>query len=201
MPDLKLTYFDFNGGRAEPARLAMLIAGISFEDHRFGHTQWPEVREQTPFKAVPTLSVDGEVFTQSNSLHRYVAKLANLYPTDPLEALRCDEVMDVVEDQTKELSASFSMPPEEKKLAREKLVAGSLPHLLGWLNSKLESRGDFFADQRLTIADLKVFVSIRSLKSGQLDHIPTDLVEKCAPLLHQHYERLLQHPVLAKRYL
>jgi len=28
MPKLKLTYFDFHGGRGEPARLALSIAGI-----------------------------------------------------------------------------------------------------------------------------------------------------------------------------
>ena len=41
----------------------------------------------------------------------------------------------------------------------------------------LEARGDWFADGRLTVADLKVFVFTRSLASGVLDHIPTDLVE------------------------
>ena len=28
MPKLKLTYFDFHGGRGEPARLALSIGGI-----------------------------------------------------------------------------------------------------------------------------------------------------------------------------
>ena len=30
MPKLKLTYFDFHGGRGEPARLALSIGGIPF---------------------------------------------------------------------------------------------------------------------------------------------------------------------------
>ena len=34
MAKLKLTYFDFDGGRGEPARLALHIGGIEFEDHR-----------------------------------------------------------------------------------------------------------------------------------------------------------------------
>ena len=34
MPKLKLTYFDFHGGRGEPARLALSIGGIPFEDAR-----------------------------------------------------------------------------------------------------------------------------------------------------------------------
>jgi len=31
---LKLSYFDFPGGRGEPARLALNLAGIPFEDYR-----------------------------------------------------------------------------------------------------------------------------------------------------------------------
>ena len=34
MAQLKLTYFDFHGGRGEPARLALFIGGIAFEDDR-----------------------------------------------------------------------------------------------------------------------------------------------------------------------
>ena len=34
MATLKLTYFDFHGGRGEPARIAHSIGGIPFEDHR-----------------------------------------------------------------------------------------------------------------------------------------------------------------------
>ena len=35
---------------------------------------------------------------------------------------------------------------------------------------------------RLTIADLKVFVWIRHLRSGALDHIPADLPDRIAPM-------------------
>jgi hypothetical protein len=34
MTKQKLTYFDFHGGRGEPARLALSISGIPFEDDR-----------------------------------------------------------------------------------------------------------------------------------------------------------------------
>ena len=34
MPNLKLTYFDFDGGRGEPIRPALAIGGIPFADDR-----------------------------------------------------------------------------------------------------------------------------------------------------------------------
>ena len=81
MAKLKLTYFDFDGGRGEPARLALHIAGIAFEDHRIAGQDWPAFRDRTPFLAMPILEVDGQRITQSNSINRYIGKLAGLYQT------------------------------------------------------------------------------------------------------------------------
>ncbi|HJY06505.1 MAG TPA: glutathione S-transferase family protein, partial [Bryobacteraceae bacterium] len=53
---------------------------------------------------------------------------------------------------------------------------------------------------RLTVADLKVFVWIRHLKSGVLDHIPADLPDHVAPKLVEHYERVKNDPRLQAYY-
>jgi len=50
------------------------------------------------------------------------------------------------------------------------------------------------------VADLKVFVDVRALNSGWLDHVPTDLVEKVAPLVHQHVQRIANHPAVQAYY-
>jgi glutathione S-transferase len=59
---------------------------------------------------------------------------------------------------------------------------------------------DYFADKRLTIADLKAFVQIRWLCSGALDHVPADLVERLAPNLVQHQDRVGNDPQVAAYY-
>jgi len=201
MPQLKLSYFDIHGGRAEPARLAMAIGNIAFEDHRFAFPEFAEVRKATPFGQVPVLHVDGVQVTQCDAINRYVGKLANLYPTDPLQALYCDEVMYVVEEAGVKMGPTFRMAGEEQKAARLALVNGSMPQYLGWLQGQLKAHGgEYFADNRLTVADLKVFVDVRSLNSGRLDHIPTDLVEKVAPALNAHLQRIAAHPAVAAYY-
>jgi glutathione S-transferase len=201
MPQLKLTYFDFHGGRAEPARLAMAIGGIAFEDHRFAFPEFADIRKSTPFGQVPTLHVDGMQVTQCDSILRYVGKLAGLYPTDPLQALLCDEVMYVVEEATVKLGPTFRMTGDEQKAARLALVNGSMPVYLGWLQSQLLAHGgEYFADNRLTVADLKVFVDVRGLNSGRLDHVPTDLVEQVAPALNAHLQRIAQNPAVVAYY-
>lgn len=201
MPQLKLSYFDFHGGRGEPARLAMAIGGIAFEDHRFSFPEFPEVRKTSPFGQVPVLFVDGVAITQCDAINRYVGKLAGLYPTDPYQALLCDEVMFVVEEASMKLGPTFRMSGEEQKAARLALVNGSMPQYLTWLQDKLKvAGGEYFADGRLTVADLKVFVDVRGLNSGRLDHVPTDLVEKVAPALNAHLQRVANTPAVAAYY-
>jgi glutathione S-transferase len=195
MPQLKLNYFDFHGGRAEPARIALHLGGIAFEDHRFAFPEFAEFRKCTPFGQVPTLEVDGVHVTQCDAINRYVGKLAGLYPTDPLQALLCDEVMYVVEEATVRLGPTFRMSGEEQKAARLALVNGPMPVYLAWLQTQLLAHGgEFFADNRLTMADLKVFVDVRGLNSGRLDHVPTDLVERVAPALNAHAQRIANLP-------
>ena len=201
MSQLKLTYFDMHGGRAEPARLALHIGGIAFDDHRFVFADFAEVRKSTPLGQVPVLHVDGVQVTQSDAITRYVGKLAGLYPADPFQALLCDEVMDGVEDANVKMGTTFGMTGDALKEARTALVNGPLPLYLGWLQSQLQAHGGaYFADNRLTIADLKVFVYVRSLNSGRLDHVPTDLVERLAPAVHAHMQRVAETPAIAAYY-
>lgn len=201
MSQLKLTYFDFHGGRAEPARLAFHIGGIAFEDQRFGFAEFAEIRKTTPLGQVPTLHVDGVQVTQCDAITRYAGKLAHLYPNEPFQALLCDEVMCVVEEASVKLGPSFRMTGEEQKQARLALVIGSMPVYLRWLQKQLLAHGgEYFADNRLTVADLKVFVDVRGLNSGRLDHVPRDLVEQVAPALNAHMQRIESLPAVIAYY-
>ena len=94
-----------------------------------------------------------------------------------------------------------AMMREALKQARSALVNGPLTMYLGWLQSQLQAHGgQYFADNRLTIADLKVFAFVRGLTSGHLDHVPTDLVEKVAPTVMAHMQRVAQTPAVAQYY-
>jgi glutathione S-transferase len=195
MTRLKLTYFDFHGGRGEPARIALSIGGIPFEDDRVKGADWERRKAGTPFGALPLLEKDGEILAQSNAINRYVGKLANLYPPDPWQAALCDEIMEAVEDIGSKIAATMFLSDEQKKAQRKALVEGPLPLYLARLQQRLEAHGGrYFAGDRLSVADLKVFVLIRHLKSGVLDHVPTDLADRIAPKLVAHYERIKDEP-------
>jgi len=195
MTNIKLTYFDFHGGRGEPARIALSIGGIPFEDDRVPPSDWLNRKEGTPFGALPVLEVDGQTLAQSNAINRYVGRLVDLYPSDPWQAALCDEVMDAVEDVVSEIVPTMFLPDEEKKTRREALVDGPIPFYLTRLQQRLENHGGrYFAADQLTVADLKVFMLIRQLKSGVLDYVPTDLPDRFAPKLVAHYERVKNDP-------
>jgi glutathione S-transferase len=129
MPKLKLTYFDIHGGRGEPARLALSIGGIPFEDDRLAPSDWQRRKPDTPFGALPVLEVDGQALAQSNAVNRYVGKLTDLYPSDAWQAALCDEIMEAVEDISTKLAATFFLAEEEKKTQRKALVEGADPVL------------------------------------------------------------------------
>ncbi|GLX80348.1 hypothetical protein tinsulaeT_36880 [Thalassotalea insulae] len=192
MSQFTLRYFDVDGGRAEPIRLALSYGGIAFEDYRFPYSVFEQERKQTPLNQVPVLTIDDKVITQSNAILRFVGKQTNLYPQDLFQALICDEVMDAVEDCIDKIVSTFALTGDALKTAREQLIANDLTMYLKFLQAKLiQQGGEYFAGQRLTIADLKVMPLIGWLNRGVLDHIPSTLIAELAPELNAHAERVL----------
>jgi len=201
MASYKLHYFDINGGRGEAIRIAFHAAGIALDDHRISFQEFGEMRQSTPFNSVPVLEIDGRPVTQSNSILRYVGKLGGLYPKDDVQALYCDEVMSAVEHLNYHVGQTMRLPAEELQAAREKLKAGWLTTFVRGINGLLaRGGGKYFADQRLTVADLKVFVDTRRLSSGMLDHIPKDFLQILAPALVEHQQRIANDPVVVAYY-
>ena len=201
MPNYKITYFDFNGGRGEPVRIALHAAGIAFDDVRWSFPEFSEQRQTRPFNAVPTLEFDGQTITQSNAMGRYVARLAGLYPEDPIQALYCDEVTDALEDLTHFVVQTFGLQGDELKQAREALRDGRMTTFITGLDKLLQrGGGQYFADQRLTIADIKMMVQLKSLRSGNLDHISGDFVDEIAPNFVAYQARIEQEPQVVAYY-
>ena len=191
MPGYKHTYFDIDGGRGEVTRIALHAAGIEFEDNRISFQQFGEARGSMRFNAVPVLEIDGEEISQSDAMSRYAGRLAGLYPDDPLQALYCDEVTGAFEDLTHFTVRTFGLEGDALKEARKQLVDGKMTVFLKGVQELLHrGGGEYFADKRLTVADLRSFVQVRSLSAGLLDHVPADIVQTVAPDLVEHHQRV-----------
>ena len=60
MTKSRLIYFDAPVSRGEECRLALHLAGIDFEDVRVKSADWPVMKAQTPYGAVPVLELPGK---------------------------------------------------------------------------------------------------------------------------------------------
>lgn len=195
MPELELTYFDFPGGRGEAPRMALFIGEVPYTDTRVAFADWPAFKPKTPFGAMPLLAVDGQVFAQSCAVLRYVGKVAGLYPEDALQAAYCDETLDAIEEIGQKIAIATSSDADEKQRLREALAAGPLSDFLRNMAGRLESRGgEWFADGRLTVADLRLYIWMSYLRAGKLDHVSPQLADAVAPVLVAHHERVKAHP-------
>ena len=94
-------------------------------------------------------------------------------------------------------------PADRARIAHQPLTADlSVEHRFAPVDRM--PRQAVSADQQvqtvLTIADLKVFVVVRGLASGQLEYIPIKLIETVAPKLKTHMQRIGNIPAIAQYY-
>ncbi len=181
----KLTYFDAPASRGEECRLALHLAGVDFEDVRVKGPDWPAVKAKTPFGSVPTFELPGKpVLAQSNAILVYIGREHGLHPKDTFEAARHEMMMGHVEDLRHAIAATLRMPDDEKRRVREALAETTIP---AWCAAaeKLIA-GPFFGGATIQVADLKIFMMVRWLSGGKLDHIPTTIVAGFPRLVGVH---------------
>jgi hypothetical protein len=81
----KLTYFDIDGGRAEPIRIAFHAAGIEFEDHRISFDDYREMRSGARFACVPVLGIAIEKDNPFNKTFQQKPQTAKFLPNLALD--------------------------------------------------------------------------------------------------------------------
>ena len=180
VPTLQLTYLD-SPGRAEPIRIALVLAKLPFEDRRVKFPEFAALREQGafPLGAVPMLTVDGRPMVQTAAILRYVARLGqtDLYPTDPFAGFVVDTTLDTFNDTLSHaLTPSlFERDPEKKLEMRRALVAGPLALACRYVEGLIGAGpGPFLTGATLTIADLVLGESVKQYRSGKLDGLSAE---------------------------
>ncbi|CAD7699182.1 unnamed protein product [Ostreobium quekettii] len=193
-PTLKLTYFDARG-RAEATRLALCIGGIEFEDKRVTGDEFAALKPTLPFGQVPVLEVDGEMHAQTGAFLHYTGKLAGLYPKDPLEALRVDEIVLALEDMTAAIIPVFYEKDEAKKAEMIKeCVDVTMPKWLSSIEKRIVGRGcEWAAGDTMSIADLCIYSYWVNIAQGALAIVPTNYLEPYTKL-SEIGQKVADHP-------
>lgn len=179
----KLTYFDAPVSRGEECRLALHVAGVDFEDVRIKREDWPALKPKTPFGGLPTFEVPGKgLLAHSNAILVYIGREHGVHPKDPFEAARHEAILQYAEDLRAHITPTMRMSDEaEKKKAREALSATYLP-TWGANTEKQIGDGPFFGGTSLHVVDIKLYVVVKWIKSGVLDHITTTCFDPCPKL-------------------
>lgn len=200
MADLKVTYFDFAGGRGEEVRLALTIAGLPFDDNRIDRQAFRQLKPDLPFGSLPILEVDGHgVFAQTNAILRLVGRQQGLHPAEAFDAARHDALMDAVEDLRHRISPTTQIrDAAEKKAARQQLASGYIPQWARGIES-LIGPGPFVGGTRPSVADIKLYMVDKWISGGSVDDIPPDIFDPY-PKLKAAAEGIRTHPAVVAWY-
>ena len=193
MSTYKLTYFDFAGSRGEEVRLAFVIAGVAFDDHRVKSDDFAGIKADLPFGSLPVLEVAGRgVFAETNAILRLIGSLHGLHPADPWEGARHDAVLEACEELRQRVSATSRIADAaERKAARQALAADYIPSWARGVDS-LIGEGPFVGGAKPAVADIKIYMIEKALSGGVYDNIPATVLDRFDRLkvLAQHFAKL-----------
>ena len=167
-------YFNDGKGRAELTRLVLVYGQIPFSDQRLSFSEYLSMRDggKLPFQQLPVLMVDDQIIGQSCAMARYAAKLADLYPSNDIEAGLSDMVVDAwrdlldlfygcyVDRVTKEGKFVMTMRSDQEKVEKLdeffKVILPSHFDTFEQIISNNKSSSSLITDS-ITWADLAVF--------------------------------------------
>jgi len=142
--------------------------------------QFPEFKERKPtlpLGYLPVLSIDEEIFTQTEPMVRWAAKISGLYPTDLKEAMRVDEVCAVAHEVL--YKCPFDADEEVKKAKRLEYAEGRMLQNMSYIDSKLAgSSNGFLLPGGISMADLQVYMVVHMIRTGNFDHIEPEYVDR-----------------------
>ena len=194
----EVTLHYFHGrGIGEPIRLILSAGEVPFTDRRYGIDEFAgmaELKARLPFGQIPALEVDGVFVAQADSAARLAARLAGLYPADPVDAARSDMiVLHQAEVQSAIAKMSFDgvpgapgtqMVPEAE---RERRIAAWMKSTLPGHLERLErlAQEGTMVGSALSWADVCVFN-----RFNQLLDLDAGVLDRGLPKLRRVYEHV-----------
>lgn len=216
---IKFTYFSVEGG-GECVRLAFALGNVAYIDDRIDMAKsWKEMKPKTKFAQLPVLTINGgKQIAQSGAHLRFAGKLARLIPDDAVEMMKVEEVIGLSWDLVNAITPSMQLDRRPELYGREgtqqeeltkiavglrnKLSAenGDIDRFLGYLDKMLADNGTgWFVGTKPTIAECEVVPRLRSLRKGNRDGFPKEIVDKFSNLM-QMYHAFHELPAIKAHY-
>lgn len=207
---IKLSYLNIEGA-GEQVRLALHLAGIPFEDHRFTFSEWAGgIKATTPYGQCPVMVVDdGPMMAMSGAMLNFVASIdptGSLYPEDLRSAI--DVAIGLAQDLRRDWSVPLYIgiqptkfgldegyPQTEEGRARlaalrTSFVATDLPKYLRHFEDLLDKSGGPFlcGGDRPTLADCVAVPAIRTFTRGAVEFVDPGCVAAASPKIAAYVE-------------
>jgi glutathione S-transferase len=208
---IKVLYW-FEGGIAEPIRMALRYRGVKFEDIYITKEEWKNgEKEKQPWGKLPVVTIEKnnskEILCQSKSILKYFGNRLNLYDNLYINRYKIDQYIDTMEDTYRVFVPTFKLELEEKLKEREKLckIKGEFWYWLDLWNKKVKEY-DYLVNSKMTIADLYVFTIFNMIFSGWLDGVSIDLLnnfpklKKYLSFVKKKYKEEVVNKGLNKKY-
>ena len=97
---------------AEAPQMLMSYAGLQYEylmSWKYFDDEWENVKPTIPFKQLPILVVDDEQqIAQSTSIMRFLQKLADIEPQDPIDAAKADVILESAQELFRPLNPTVN---------------------------------------------------------------------------------------------
>ena len=166
--------------RAEAQRMILEYGEIPHECINYSFQEWGSLKtsgEICHFGQLPSIkTADGAVISQSGAIVRYVAKLANIYPQDPLAAAQTDMIFELSQEMNliNPLYNFYQVDSPEWKEKHDSYFA-SVP---AWITSAQKILGDkeYFAGTKPSYGDFGLFhicETIIAVQPESLDPYPS----------------------------
>jgi len=205
-PSFTITYFGI-GGRAAPLRAAAFISGLSYRDRFLSGKQhgMQKAQGKRRWSGIPELTLhdkdgnDVATIGQSNVCLTLIGKMGGLYPEgNRVQQALIDEILAACEDTMGLLAPSFPVKDADKKKAMRLALMepGKFPYWFQKFENRFtenEARGcknGFVVGDTMTIADLKLYLHLSFLCSGEVDHIDGAALLKPVPKLSAYLQRM-----------
>jgi len=166
-----------------------------WDDLRVEFEDWARVKPTLPLKFVPLLTLpDGRAVHQADAMVRWAAKKAELYPTDPDEALFVDEMISTVYE-------ALSKAPRPSSIVTKEMLPdlwaefteGPMKATFDYIQERIA--GPFIRGADLTAADLTLYMLVNYFANGEISFVPTTYVDGW-PGIRAHYAAVREHPLV-----
>ncbi|XP_071865375.1 glutathione S-transferase S4 [Bombus fervidus] len=192
MASYKLVYFNVMG-LGEPIRFLLSYGGVEFQDIRITHSseEWSNMKSTTPFGQLPTLEINGKVYSQTLPICRYLAKQFNLLGKTDLDTLQIDAIASALYDFRWLTISSYYRESDPVLKAKKKVDVMSrvFPFYLNKLEDLAKNNDGYLHGNQLSYADL-FFVGI----SDSLNTAYESDITKDKPHLKSLKEKVLAIP-------